>query len=100
LGGTPYRVATVDKVTPTGRIVVKINDWIRTFRPDGRQLGKKYFGECIDWTPFAERAALVAADNRVRKAAIILNQLQELRRLGSNLEASALKNESCCCKRQ
>jgi hypothetical protein len=77
-GAASYRQGTVEKITPTGIIKIRIGDWIGEFRPDGRKRGDPY-GEAIDWTPYPERIRFLQRENLLQSAYSALTNIEKLR---------------------
>ena len=85
-GRNSYRLARVDKISPTGRITVKVGNLALTFRPDGNQIGGGYGYDCIDWMPVAERSEYGREVNRVIAGVNVLNGVLDLTPLRGRYE--------------
>lgn len=89
-GPNSYRLATVKKLTPSGRIVLKVGDWTGHFMPDGRKVGGSYRGESIDWMPTKDRSALISEVKKVMRCARILVEIGDLKRATENADRKSV----------
>lgn len=79
-GRDSYLQGVVVRVTPTGKVRVRIDQnpvYEKVFRADGREVGKPYYGLCIDSEmSFAERTKFVRNENLIVKAADAISRIQ------------------------
>lgn len=77
---TTYFLWTIDKITPSGRVVFVYGsnrEYQKAFGPDGKQLGgSKHYPECLDDMPFEERKAWLENQEKLKAVFVLLKKVE------------------------